>query len=75
MLSRPPPPRGYKYNPVNGKLEKKPKGVRTVGRRHNRKRKRRKTGGNIKLQKIRKLVKKLTSKKSLGKLFLSSYLK
>ena len=22
MISRPPPPRGYKYNPVNGKLEK-----------------------------------------------------
>ena len=43
MISRPPPPRGYKYNPVNGKLEKKTKGVKPVGRghgrRHNKKRK------------------------------------
>ncbi len=45
MISRPPPPRGYKYNPVNGKLEKKPKGIRTVAKRRRRRRKRR--GGNI----------------------------
>jgi len=48
MISRPPPPRGYKYNPVNGKLEKKPPSIRTVGRGHRRRhRRKRRKGGNI----------------------------
>jgi len=42
MIYRPPPPRGYKYNSVNGKLEKKAKGIKTVKRR-----KRKRRGGNI----------------------------
>ena len=48
MISRPPPPRGYKYNPVNGKLEKKPPSIKTVGRGHGRRhRRKRRRGGNI----------------------------
>jgi len=62
MISRPPPPRGYKYNSVNGKLEKKTKKLKIVGR-HNKKRKRRR-GGNLAsvvphARKILNLMKKL----------------
>ena len=57
MISRPPPPRGYKYNPVNGRLEKKPKGIRTVGRGHGRRRRRRR-GGNLAQSFLKKFLKK-----------------
>ena len=68
MLSRPPPPRGYKYNPVNGKLEKKPKGVRTVGRGHNKKRKRRKTGQGLSLEGFVDYINYRSGKKSKSRL-------
>ena len=76
MISRPPPPRGYKYNPVNGRLEKKPKGIRTVGRGHRRRKRRR--GGDLasNARKVEKMVRALATKQNLNKVqsFLNKYL-